>query len=189
MADASLYAAAEGSPFPRDWNLTRLKFVAGHITSGSRDWSQYFANEGAPFIRITNLSRDGLSISQSHMQHVSPPNDSEGQRAQIKENDLLFSITAYLGSIGVADEAAAGGYVSQHIALARIVDLDVDPKWVGYCMLSTLGQEQLSGAAYGGTKIQLALEDIRNLWLPLPPVQTQREIRLILDQETSGSML
>jgi type I restriction enzyme, S subunit len=167
------------------WRCGRLKFASKLITSGSRDWSQYFSPVGAPFVRITNLDRGRLSLRLDDLQSVSPPEDAEGERAQIREGDLLLSITAYLGSIGVAPAEVVGGYVSQHIALARIDSERFDSRWIGYCMLASQGQDQLVGGAYGGTKVQLSLEDVRNLWFPFPPLSTQNAIADYLDRETA----
>lgn len=166
------------------WIQARLKFPASLITSGSRDWSEYFADEGTPFVRITNLSRGRLAIKYNDLQSVVVPDGAEGGRAEIRVNDLLLSITAYLGSVGLADKGIQGGHVSQHIALVRIGDSNFDPKWIGYCLLSSLGQEQLAGEAYGGTKVQLSLEDVRNLWFASPPLAVQRRIAAHLDSET-----
>lgn len=167
------------------WAQTRLKFPASLITSGSRDWSEYFSDEGTPFVRITNLSRGKLAIKYTDLQSVVVPEGVEGGRAKLCVGDLLLSITAYLGSVGLADEGIQGGHVSQHIALVRIGDAGVDPKWIGYSLLSSLGQEQLTGEAYGGTKVQLSLEDVRNLWFAHPPLAEQHRIGAYLDAETA----
>lgn len=166
------------------WIQARMKYPASLITSGSRDWSEYFADEGTPFVRITNLSRGRLAIKYNDLQSVVVPDGAEGGRAEIRVNDLLLSITAYLGSVGLADKGIQGGHVSQHIALVRIGDSNFDPKWIGYCLLSSLGQEQLAGEAYGGTKVQLSLEDVRNLWFASPPLADQHRIAAYLDAET-----
>ena len=166
------------------WPCVRLKFATTMITSGSRDWSQYFSTQGAPFVRITNLDRGRLSLRLDDLQTVSPPDEAEGERAQICQGDLLLSITAYLGSVGVATTSVLGGFVSQHIALTRPDRKRFDSRWIGYCMLSDAGQDQLAGGAYGGTKVQLSLDDVRNLWFPTPPIHTQRAIADYLDRET-----
>ena len=97
----------------------------------------------------------------------------------------MISITAYLGSIGLAVKEVVGGFISQHIALVRIQNDQALAKWVGYFMLSDFGQKQLTGAAYGGTKVQLSLDDVKNLGLLLPSKPAQRSITAYLDRETA----
>lgn len=102
-----------------------------------------------------------------------PPHGSEGERSKIIWGDLLVSITADLGSVCVADSSIAGGYVSQHVALARPNKKVTSQDWLGYTILSTPSKEQLLGAGYGGTKVQLSLEDVRELWVVMPPQEEQ----------------
>jgi type I restriction enzyme S subunit len=50
------------------------------------------------------------------------------------------------------------------------------PSFAAYVALSNVGQAQLNGQGYGGTKMQLALDDVGALWLPIPPKPEQRAI-------------
>ena len=55
--------------------------------------------DGSLFFRIANLTRDTIEPKLESIQNVSPPAGSEGERSQIKNDDLLISITADLGSV------------------------------------------------------------------------------------------
>ena len=170
---------------PSHWSKTKLKWSVSLVTSGSRGWAQYYADDGDYFVRIGNLCRGALDFDDSEVQHVQIPAGAEGSRTMTRSGDLLLSITAYLGSVAVVDSAHAGAYVSQHVALARLMGSQVDPRYAGYVALSEIGQRQLNEQAYGGTKIQLSLDDIRSLELPLPDAREQRLIANFLDQETA----
>lgn len=170
---------------PEHWDGVQLRRFTRFITSGSRGWAEYYADEGAIFVRITNLTRDSIRIDLSDLQHVDPPMGAEGERTRAVAGDVLFSITAYLGSVGVVDETIAGAYINQHIALVRLDLRSVTSRFIAYAMLADVGQTQLAGQAYGGTKIQLALDDVKSLWLPIPPLQEQRAIADFLDLETA----
>lgn len=148
------------------------------LTSGSRGWGDYYGEEGERFLRIGNLPRESLML-RGEVQRVSlPPEVTEGTRTRIEARDLLFSITAYLGSVAVADPAWEGGYVSQHVALCRLDPRVFDSDFVGWYMLTSEGQNQLKSGADGGTKQQLALDDIRSLEVPNVALQLQKEIVL-----------
>lgn len=94
------------------------------------------------------------------------------------EVDWYFN--GLLGSVAVAPQALEEAYVSQHVALARPNGVRALPKWLGYVVLSSIGRTFFELQAYGGTKVQLSLEDIRELPVPLPPLseQTNRVERL-----------
>jgi type I restriction enzyme S subunit len=77
-------------------------------------------------------------------------------------------------------------YVNQHIALVRLDSAEgLSPFFAGYAALSEIGQSQLVGHGYGGTKTQLALDDIRELWFPVPPVSEQLDIVDRVERDTA----
>jgi len=131
------------------------------------------------------LPRTNLKL-RGEVQFVDlPPSLSEGERTRLRRSDLLFSITAYLGSVGLVDEEWAGAYVSQHVALCRIDEEQANPAFLGWFMLSAEGQDQLKQGAAGGTKQQLALPDIRELQVPTASLDEQRRIVNYLEEQTS----
>lgn len=155
------------------------------LTSGSRGWGDYYADEGERFLRIGNLPRTSLQI-RGDVQFVDlPAGVTEGSRTRLQRGDLLFSITAYLGSVAEVDSAWDGAYVSQHVALCRLDPRQLRADYAGWFMLTTEGQDQLKQGAAGGTKQQLALDDIRGLVVPHPCLGTQREIAAYLDGQTA----
>lgn len=170
---------------PEHWVVTRAKFLFDLITSGSRGWAEFYADEGALFFRIANLTRDTIEPKLESIQYVNPPTGAEGGRAEIRNDDLLISITADLGSVCVANNEIEGGFVSQHVSLCRPNNKVAASRWLGYFVLSDCAKEQLLGSGYGGTKIQLSLEDIRELCIALPSGDEQAQIANFIDVELS----
>lgn len=170
------------SEIPSHWEAKRLRYCTSAVTSGSRGWAQFFSDDGALFLRITNLSRDSIQLAMQDIQRVDPPYGEEGSRTSTRSGDLLISITADLGSVAVVPENLESAYVSQHLALVRLDDDAVHPEWIAYSVLSLLGKAQLLMAGYGGTKIQLNLNDIKEIAFCYPPdehelVETLEHIR------------
>ncbi|HFK5795138.1 TPA: restriction endonuclease subunit S [Enterobacter asburiae] len=170
---------------PEHWKIKRCKNLFDFVTSGSRGWAGFYSDEGDLFFRIANLTRDSINPKLDSIQYVTPPKGSEGERSKIKENDLLISITADLGSVCAADESISGGYVSQHVSLCRPGRLVASSRWLAFFVLSDTAKEQLQGAGYGGTKVQLSLEDIRDLFVAYPPKSEQIKIASYLDERLS----
>ena len=173
-------------PLPSHWSRIQFRRLARFITSGSRGWAEHYSDSGSLFVRIGNLTRHSIHLDLTDVQYVDPPEDSERERTQIQPRDILLSITAYLGSIAVAPVGLDNAYINQHIALVRLAsEKGLDPIYAGYTLLSEVGQSQLVGKGYGGTKTQLALEDIRDLWFPMPPLLEQVAIVKRIQRETS----
>jgi type I restriction enzyme S subunit len=81
------------------------------LTSGSRGWGDYYADEGEVFLRISDLSRGTYALKVSNLQRVQIPSDVEGSRSCTRAGDLLFSITAYLGSVGIVPSDLEGSWL------------------------------------------------------------------------------
>ena len=170
---------------PVHWEVFSLKRDLTFLTSGSRGWAENYSDDGALFIRIANLTRNSIALDLRDIQRVTVPDNTEGSRTKVQSGDVLFSITAYLGSIAVVSDVLETAYVSQHVALARLGQARLMPRWVGYVALSLVGQTWFDMQSYGGTKIQLSLDDVRNLPITFPPISEQLAITSFLDRETA----
>ncbi len=135
------------------------------VTSGSRGWAKYYSEKGAKFIRIGNLTRDRLIIDLSSIQYVDLPLNAEGQRTRLQPNDVLVSITADLGSIGLVPENIGEAYVNQHIAMIRFKNAR-QGEFMAWYLRSDYGQKELLKNKRGGGKLGLGLDDIRDSRVP-----------------------
>ncbi|BBF86994.1 type I restriction-modification system, specificity subunit S [Aquitalea magnusonii] len=161
---------------PTHWTIMRARYASTFVTSGSRGWAEYYSDSGSIFLRITNVSRDSVDLLLHDIQRVLPPESSEGERTATQSGDVLVSITADLGSVAVIPDGFENAYVSQHLALVRPNGDRIFGRWMAYQFFSASGQAQLTGSGYGGTKIQLGLGDVKDVWLALPPTDEQEEI-------------
>src|SRR3954464_12811368 len=86
---------------PDNWFVKQIGDLKPFVTSGSRGWAAFYSDRGAPFIRITNLSRDSIYLDLEDLRYVDlPSNSSEGARTQLRDQDVLISITADIGIVG-----------------------------------------------------------------------------------------
>jgi type I restriction enzyme S subunit len=161
-------------------DLIPLQRCAQLITSGSRGWASYYADDGALFIRIGNLTRRHLNLQLSDRVFVRPPQGNEGERTLVHPGDVLISITADLGVIGIAPQSLGEAYVNQHIALVRL-NPDVNSRWVGYMLASNRGQAQFTLLNDAGAKAGLNLPAVGRLQMPLPSRPAQDRIVAMLD--------
>ena len=51
--------------------------------------------------------------------------------------------------------------------------------------LSIVGKNYLASQGYGGTKVQLSLDDVANLIVPLPPISEQEAILSFIKTQTA----
>ena len=157
--------------------LSSIRDMSTLVTSGSRGWAQFYASEGAKFIRIGNLTRDSIDIDFSDTQYVNLPDKAEGLRSKLQPNDVLVSITADLGSIGLVPNNIGEAYINQHIAVVRFKNVS-QGKFMAWYLRSDWGQKDLLKNKRGAGKLGLGLDDIRDSRVP---VVSDEEADAVLD--------
>lgn len=146
-------------------NKKKIGEMSCFVTSGSRGWAKYYSDQGSLFIRIGNLTRTTIDIKFDEPQYVKLPEKAEGIRSRLQPNDILVSITADLGSIGLVPENIDEAYINQHIAMIRLKNPS-QGKLVAWYLRSEYGQKDLLKNKRGGGKLGLGLDDIRNSEVP-----------------------
>jgi type I restriction enzyme S subunit len=169
---------------PAEWEPTSLDSISALVTSGSRGWAKYYSTEGAIFLRIGNLTRDHINLRLDDLVYVDPPESSEGKRAAVQSGDVLISITADLGIIGVIPAGFGQAFVNQHIALVRCKTDILSPRFAGWFLTSLAGQRQFEALNESGAKAGLNLPTIRQLKVPVPDKSEQDRIASALDRIT-----
>ena len=167
---------------PVEWDIASVGSVAKSVTSGSRGWAKYYSEEGALFIRIGNLTREHINLRLDDLVFVQPPESAEGLRTAVQAGDLLISVTADLGIVGVIPKGFVEGYVNQHIALVRLLPPDVSARFVGWFLSSWEGRAQFDRLNESGAKAGLNLPTVRSLLFPRPnDVDEQHRIAVAID--------
>jgi len=166
---------------PTEWDVRSLDSIAQFVTSGSRGWAQYYCAEGAIFLRIGNLTREHINLRLDDIVFVAPPMTSEGKRTAVLADDLLISITADLGIIGVIPKTLSEAYVNQHIALVRLFPAKANARFIGWFLSGRGGQTQFEKLNESGAKAGLNLPTIKRLLVPRPNLAEQAKITKILD--------
>ncbi len=167
---------------PKEWEPRDVFSVSSTVTSGSRDWARYYAENGAVFVRIGNLTREHVNLRLGSLIYVRPPMNADGQRTSLEAGDVLISITADLGIVGVIPEDFGEAYINQHIALVRPNANVINARFLGHFLASPVSQNHLSKLNDAGAKAGLNLPTIRGLPVMLPERSEQDAIAERLDE-------
>ena len=161
------------------WEEKKGEDFFEYVTSGSRGWAKYYSDKGSIFVRMGNLNHGTIELDLSDIQYVELPDQVEGQRSKLQKNDILISITADVGMIGLVREDM-DAYVNQHVALARPKN-DLYAEFLAWYFVSDVGLQQMQNKQRGATKIGLGLQDIRSIILKIPTLPEQHEIVRLID--------
>jgi type I restriction enzyme S subunit len=177
-----LYQMSPLKWIPTAWGVEKLEAVSSNVTSGSRDWARFYAESGALFVRIGNLTRENINFRYDSVIFVRPPRNADGQRTRLELGDILVSITADLGIVGVVPAGLGEAYINQHIALVRPDTAAINPRFVGHYMAGHVAQTFISKLNDSGAKAGLNLPTIRGLPTVVPKRDEQDQIATRLDQ-------
>lgn len=177
-----LYQMSPLGWIPKAWSVEKLEAVSSNITSGSRDWARFYSESGALFVRIGNLTRDHINFRYESVMFVRPPRNADGQRTRLELGDILISITADLGIVGVVPADLGEAYINQHIALVRPDTAAINPRFVGHYMAGHVAQTYISKLNDPGAKAGLNLPTIRGLPTAVPKRSEQDQIATRLDE-------
>lgn len=170
-----LYKQSPLGWIPKEWDIATLEAVSATVTSGSRDWARFYADSGALFVRIGNLTREHINFRFDSTIYVRPPRNADGQRTRLEPSDILISITADLGIVGVVPDGMGEAYINQHIALVRPSHGVVNPRFVGHYLASPAAQTYISKLNDAGAKAGLNLPTVRGL-LTARPARTEQDL-------------
>ena len=159
---------------PDGWAWSKIGPLCEYITSGSRGWAQYYSETGSLFLRMGNLSRDSFDLRLDNLQRVNLPDNAEGTRTRVAENDLLFSITAEIGMLGLIPANFEEAYINQHVGLIRFLK-DAQTKFFPYILMSEFCRDQYC-TVQCGMKNSFRLDNIQNILAPVPPLGEQIRI-------------
>lgn len=106
-------------------------------------------------------------------------------RSKLDENTVLFSGTGTIGRIVVLNEAPKNWNIKEGVyALHPIITLIV-PKYLGYVLQSSKIVSKYMNYVCGGTVKSIPMRDLKNVEIPVPPLEIQKEIVHLLDDFTA----
>ena len=144
--------------------------------------SKYFVSEGVPVLKINNISKDFL-IDLADQVFVSAEHANDlGDRYRVRGGDLVTAAQATIGRSALVPNELEGAVISQHlIRVAPDPDLCL-PSWLHLCFSSALVIRQLHSVTQGGTRAGLNTQDVAGIRLPIPDIETQKQILVVIDE-------
>ena len=136
-----------------------------------------FIDGGIPLVRVTDISQN--DFDSSNLYKISAALDEEFARSRLEGGEILLSIQGTVGRVAIAPPEMKGANISRTIAVIS-PDNRVHKPYL-YHYLRRLGDT--SGFYVSGTtRASLNISELRNLRIPLPPLEEQRRIAAILDK-------
>ncbi|MCS0437179.1 restriction endonuclease subunit S [Vibrio diabolicus] len=164
------------------WPLIALGDLCHTVTKGTTPTSigYDFASEGIPFLRIQNL-RDN-SVNLDDVLYIASSTHQALKRSTIKAGDVLITIAGTIGRTAIVPSDFPECNCNQAVAIIRFDMERLYPLYLLHWLNSIDARAQISGKKVTATISNLSLGQIKNLKIPLPPLETQKQIAAVLEK-------
>lgn len=134
---------------------------------------------GVPYVRPSEIK--GGEINVSAIRRTSPEIADRYKKSVIHEGDILITIVGTIGHIAIVPSDLDGGNITQSSARIRVCPSKADRDYVKHFLRSPMAVRQYEQHRLGVAVARLNLHHVRDLQIPLPPLEEQKRIAAILD--------
>lgn len=165
-----------------NWQIKKLFDVVDLVTKGTtpKTYGHSFTTSGVPFLRAEDI-KDSIEI-ENIVHHISKDTHDFLKRSKTKSGDVLLTIAGTIGRTAVVTEAMPEMNMNQAVAIVR-PKKELDPYFLSLFFRSDVSQNQIIEGTVGMAIPNFSLTMIKNLEIPLPPLETQEEIVAKLDEK------
>jgi type I restriction enzyme S subunit len=172
----------EIGPVPESWEIVRVEDNARAISKGaSPKWQGFnYVDDGVLFVRSQNVG-DGVMEWDDKI-FLPPAWNEKEKRSILCAGDVLINLVgASIGRSAVGGEEIEGANCNQAVCFVRLFQEKVLPEFLNGFLLTAEGQRQIHENKKDIARANLSLQDVRQILMPKPTVDEQREITTILD--------
>ena len=134
-----------------------------HISGGATPLGAVYPEEGIPFLRVQNIMPN--YISDSGIKHLSPSQNQEILRSQLKKDDVLLTITGVsYGKSAVVTDEFVGANINQHSV--KMTVRNIVPYFLSVFLNCKYGYSQSTRHVVGITRPALDYSAIKSFFIP-----------------------
>jgi len=126
-------------------------------------------NLTAKIVQLDGLKRIDASLAEAYA------------RTKLQGGELLLCVRGTTGTVSIAADELAGANVTRGI-VPVLFNSSLITQQFGYYVLQSRGvQKQIRDKTYGAALMQINIRDLRELLIPIPPLNEQESIANRLD--------
>jgi type I restriction enzyme, S subunit len=175
---AVLKAAVEGTLVPiMNRQTTKIGEVADLVTKGSSpNWQGFnYTERGVVFVRSQNVGWGNLDLSD--VAHLPLSFNEKERKSVLRTGDVLLNIVgASIGRAAVATAEIEGGNVNQAVAVIRLNQERMLPKFLMLNLLSPVTQAAIHAEKVDVARANVSLSDIKEFSVLFPSLAEQGSI-------------
>ena len=150
-------------------NITKSKIVYGIVQAGPHD------PNGVPYLKSSDI---GGRIDCPSLQRTSPEIHERFGRSTVVPGDIVISLRGNIGETSIIPEDLVEANLTQGTARISVAE-DFDRDFIFFQLSSFDVQRRIHSVAKGSTFVEITLEDLRKIEVPVP--ECKRRQRYIAD--------
>lgn len=149
------------------------------IRDGTHD-SPSFVSNGIPLVTSKNLKNGYIDFSECNY-ITQEDHENFSKRSLVENGDILYAMIGTIGNPVIVNTDKV--FSIKNVALFKFNQKDkIFNRYFYHFLNSEIAHKQLAQLSRGGTQKFVSLGNLRNLEIPLPPLEEQRRIASILDK-------
>jgi type I restriction enzyme S subunit len=142
-----------------------------------------YLDTGIPEIRGELITSDGsIDLNRQKWRFISKNTSSKFPRTVLREGDLVMSVRGTIGKIGLIPQEFVGANITANLIRISPNRLRVNERYLWRYMRSTEFINSLDNASSSTTIKTIKAPDLKDIRIPLPPLEEQKRIAEILDR-------
>jgi type I restriction enzyme, S subunit len=166
------FKQTEIGEIPEGWEVVKLE----EITPSDRKITYGIVQAGAdypggvPYIRVTDMGSH--KIEEENILRTSPEIASKYIRSEVRHGDIVFALRGKVGHVLLTPPSLSGANLTQ--GTARIAcGARINNDFLLWALRSPQAQTQYKREIKGSTFQELTLGSLKNISVPLPPLEEQ----------------
>jgi type I restriction enzyme S subunit len=165
------------SNLPSTWRILQLREISSLITKGTTPttYGHAYVKAGVPFLRAEDVK--GGEVELSNVSRMIDFKTHELlQRSQLQTGDVLITIAGAIGRSAWIPRGVRDANINQAIAILRLRKEYALPEFISYQIGTGFVQSQFESMQRGVAQKNLNLQQIGDLYVVVPPIETQNTI-------------
>lgn len=163
------------------WNESKIKDFA-EVKGGKRlpKGKQLISEANShPYIRIRDLGKSKYLQLNSEYGYVDDETQKTIERYIVNKGDILISVVGTIGLVGIVGDTLDNANQTENCD--KIINIKgLNPEYLYYYLISSLGQEEIKRATVGAVQPKLPLKNVQDITVKYPSKETQDKIVGIL---------
>lgn len=167
----------------RGWEVYTFEDFTTRVTKGeSPKWQGYdYLHSGVRFVTSENVLWGDVDLEKA--KYIHEDFHRKLKRSQLLEGDMLVNLVgASVGRTAMCPKNALPANINQAVAAITLKKGKVISSYVLFLFINQSFQRMMLGNVVEAARANLSLSDIRNLKIPVPPIELQTKFAKIVEK-------